>query len=263
MRLIAHRIFRDGDRLERFDARRLAGFEGVEIDLRLDAGGELVVRHSPVFAAGRSLKRVPGHRFADALTHLSRMSAAPRLLLLDVKCVTAAGAAARLIAQKPPAADVLFNCWHAEEIGAIRERLPQARIFFCAAPIVARRAPAGRLEDIYLSNSFPFLWSARNFTPDLEKINRHNINIRLISRRRGGLIAPEGADGLTVHRLFWNDRVAALAAEQGLDVAVYGLNSRTQALAEAAHGPIAYAIIGDRKRAARRAAAERILRKAA
>jgi glycerophosphoryl diester phosphodiesterase len=263
MRLIAHRVFRDGDRLERFDSRRLAGFEGVEIDLRLDASGELVVRHSPVFAAGRSLKRVPGHRFADALTHLSRMATAPRLLLLDVKCVTAAEAAARLIAGTPPAADVLFNCWHAEEFGAIRAHLPEARIFFCAAPIVARRAPAGRLEDIYLCNSFPFLWSGRNFTPDLDNVNRHNINIRVISRRRGGLIAPEGADGLTVHRLFWNGRVAALAAEQGLEVAVYGLNSRAQAWAEAAHGPIAYAIIGDRKRNARSAAAARTLHKAA
>lgn len=262
MRLIAHRIFRDGERLERLDARRLEGVEGVEIDLRLDAGGALVVRHSPVFAVGRSLRRLPGHRFADALTHLARMAEAPRLLLLDVKCVTAAHAAARALRDQPPAADVVFNVWRAEEIAAIRTHLPDARILYCAAPIVARRAPAGRLEDLFLSNSFPFLWSARNFTPKIEKANRHNINIRLISRRRGGLIAPEGVDGLTVHRLFWNRRLAELAAEQGLEVAVYGLNSRAQAHAEAAHSPFAYAIIGD-KRAARREAERRTQRIAA
>jgi glycerophosphoryl diester phosphodiesterase len=262
MRLIAHRIFRDGDRLERLDARRLAGFEGVELDLRLGAGGDLVVRHSPVFAAGRSLKRVPGHRFADALGHLDRMAEKPRLLLLDVKCVTAARAAARLLADQPPPAEVVFNCWHVEEVAAIRDRLPTARILYCAAPIVARRAPAGRLEDMFLSNSFPFFWSARNFEPRLDKANRHNINIRLISRRRGGAMAPDGADGLTVHRLFWNRRVAEMAAEQGLEVAVYGLNSRTQALAQAAHGAVAYAIVSG-KRDARRAAEPRSLDKVA
>jgi glycerophosphoryl diester phosphodiesterase len=262
MRFIAHRIFRDGDRLERIDARRLAGCEGVEIDLRLDASGALVVRHSPVFAAGRTLKRVPGHAFADALTHLSRMVVKPNLLLLDVKCVTAARAAAQLIAGQPPEAEVIFNCWHAEEIDAIRAVLPDARVFFCAAPIVARRAPAGRLEDMYLTNSFPFFWRTATFAPCYEKANRHNINVRLISRRRGGLVAPEGADGLTIHRLLWNRHVAELAADQGLEVAVYGLNSRTQARAEAAHGPFDYAIIGD-KRAARREAKERILRRAA
>jgi glycerophosphoryl diester phosphodiesterase len=263
MRLIAHRVFRDGEKLERFDARRFTGFDGVEMDLRVDPCGSLVVRHAPVFAVGHRLRRLRGARLDDALALIGREPQAPRLLLLDVKCVTAARAAADLLAQQPTDREVVFACWHAEEAAEIRARLPHARILFCAAPIVARRAPAGALEDLYLANSFPFLWPSDRFSPRLGKANRHNINVRLISRRRGGRIAPEGVDGLCVHRLFWGPRLADLAREQGVEIAVYGLNSRAQAQAAAAYGPLAYAIIGEGRRAGRRAERSQSLHAAA
>ena len=137
-----------------------------------------------------------------------------------------------------------------------------ARIFFCIAPIVARRAPRGRLENLYLSNSFPFFWAAERFDPDPDKSNRHNINVRLISSRRGDAALPDGVDGVCVHRLFWRPTLAALVAAQGLEVAVYGLASRAQAAAQAARGPVAYAIIGER-RDALRASARRSHRRSA
>lgn len=252
MRLIAHRVFRDEDRLERFDGSRIAGFDGVELDLRLDPCGALAVRHSPVFAAGRTLHRLRGNRFDDVMRLLEREPEGPGVLLLDVKCVTAAEAAADRIAAGDAGREVVFACWHAAEVDAIRTRVPDATILFCIAPIVARRAPQA-VRDLYVTNSFPFLWSAQRFAPRLAKTNRHNINVKVIARDGGAIDLPDGVDGICLHRLFWRPTVAGLLARAGLKAAVYGLGSRAQAQAAAALGPVSYAIIGE-GRAARREA---------
>lgn len=262
MRLIAHRVFRDGARLDACDTHRFGAYDGVELDLRLNRQGRLVVEHAPVFRARLRRAEPCENGFEDALTLLASAPTPPQTLFLDVKCQAAASAAARRVAESPPCRDIVFTCWRADDAAAVRAILPDARIFFCVAPIVARRAPRGRLENLYLTNSFPFFWAAERFEPDPAKSNRHNINIRLISSRRGEGGLPEGVDGVCVHRLFWRPTLAALAAAQGLEAAVYGLASRAQAIAQAAVGPVAYAIIGER-RDALRASARRSLRRSA
>lgn len=257
MRLIAHRAFRDGARLDTIDVRRFEGFDGVELDLRLNREGRLVVEHSPIFRARSTARRENG--LEDVLTLLASAPTPPRTLFLDVKCLPAAQAAARRVAAGPVAQDVAFTCWHADEATAVRTILPDARIFFCIAPIVARRAPGGRLGNLYLCNSFPFFWAAERFTPKPEKTNRHNINIRLIGANRAPAPLPPDIDGVCVHRVFWRPTLASMVAALGLEVAVYGLGSSKQALAQAAVGPVRYAIIGSQS-AARRATATQSLR---
>lgn len=260
MRLIAHRAFRDGARLDEIDPRRFEGFDGVELDLRLSREGRLVVEHSPIFRARRAARRENG--LEDVLTLLASAPTPPRTLFFDVKCLPAARAAAARVAAGAVAQDVAFTCWHADEVAAVRAILPQARVFFCIAPIVARRAPRGRLGSIYLCNSFPFLWAAERFTPKSDKTNRHNINIRLIGANSDPAPLPSGIDGVCVHRVFWRPTLAAMVAAQGLEVAVYGLASRAQALAQAAVGPVRYAIIGSEPDA-RSASATQSLRRSA
>ena len=262
MRLIAHRVFRDGARLDDCDTQRFGGYDGVELDLRLNREGRLVVEHAPVFRARLRRASVCENDFEDALTLLASAPTPPRTLFLDVKCHAAASAAARRVAASQPCRDIVFTCWRADDVAAVRAILPGARIFFCIAPIVARRAPRGRLENLYLSNSFPFFWAAERFEPDPDKTNRHNINVRLIAPQRDGAPLPEGVNGVCVHRVFWRPTLAALVAAQGLEVAVYGLASRAQAEAQAALGPVSYVIIGAR-RDALRAAARRSLRRSA
>lgn len=258
MKMIAHRAFEDGVPVERFDDRRIAGFDGLELDLRLSAEGRLVVHHAPLFGAARA--RRCGESLEAALDMIGALQGRPQLMLLDVKCVTAAGATARLVLDRGMERDVLFACWHADEVEAIRAVLPGARVLFCVAPIVAPRAPRGRLENLYLANSFPFFWSAANFTPRIGKSNRHNINVKLISRRRGVAALPRAIDGLCVHRLFWTPSLAAIIAAEGLVAAVYGLRSQAHAQALAtARGAFAYAIIGA-DAAARRATTTQSLR---
>lgn len=261
MQFIAHRVFRDGEPVVALDPARIAGFDGLELDLRLDAAGRLVVEHAPVFGGLR--RRPASDSLEAALDVLAGLGKAPRRLLLDVKCVTAAQAAARLVAGRGLENRVLFACWHAAEVEAIRDALPGATILYCIAPIVASRAPRGRLQSLYLTNVFPFLWSAANFAPRLDKPNRHNIHVKLVSRSRGMTMLPERLDGLCVHRLFWTPSLAAIAAAQGLSIAVYGLRSRAAALRLAAErGAFDFAIIGSRP-AARPASARHILRRSA
>lgn len=261
MQFIAHRVFRDGEPAVTLDPARIAGFDGLELDLRLDGAGRLVVEHAPVFGALR--RRPVSDSLEAALDVLAGLGVVRRRLLLDVKCVTAARAAARFVAERGLERDVLFACWHAAEVDAIRATLPDATILYCIAPIVAARAPQGRLQSLYLTNVFPYFWSAANFAPRLDKPNRHNIHVKLVSRTRGMTMLPQSIDGLCVHRLFWTPSLAAIAAAQGFSVAVYGLRSRAAALRLAAErGAFDFAIIGSRP-AARRASARHILRRSA
>jgi glycerophosphoryl diester phosphodiesterase len=261
MQFIAHRVLRDGEPAEALDPALVAGFDGLELDLRLDPRGRLIVDHAPVFAGLR--RRPASDSLEAALDVIGALRGVPRRLLLDVKCVTAATAAARLVEQRGMEREVIFACWHAAEVDAIRETLPGATILYCIAPIVASRAPKGRLQSLYVTNVFPFFWSAANFAPRLDKRNRHNINVKLVSRSRGITTLPPRIDGVCVHRVFWTPSLAAIAAAQGLSVAVYGLRSRAHAQRLAAdRGAFDYAIIGSRQGGAR-ASARRSLRRSA
>ncbi len=234
MQIIAHRFYDDAAALDQFDRRRAAQVQGVEIDLRHDADGDVVIRHSPLFRARSGERLYPRKPFADALGLLSEIGPGLETLLLDVKSREAAGLAATQIARARPRFDVAFACWRAEEVAAIRESLPGALVLFCVAPIFLRRGPRGRLRDLYVSNAFPFVASTRASRPRYEKSNLHNINVKLICRRRLAARLPKGVDGLCVHRVFHRAPLIDFAAARGLRTAVYGLPSydhpRTQAL---------------------------------
>jgi hypothetical protein len=222
MKFVAHRVFRDGERLDAFDPGCVDGCHGAELDVRHYGAGEAVVQHSPVFAARR---RRPGDD--RSLREAVRLIAdrAPRLdvLFLDVKTRPAAEAAARIALRDRPPLDIVFACWHHDEVAAIRAVLPRATVFYVVAPIFASRAPRGGFGDLVLSNSFPYLIRSHRFSPKIEKVDRHSINLKLISKRTLAAQLPDGVDGVCVHRIFQSGPLAAFAEGRGLGMAVYGL----------------------------------------
>jgi hypothetical protein len=222
MKFVAHRVFRDGERLDAFDPACLDGCHGAELDVRHDEAGQAVVQHSPVFAARR---RRPGEdrSLREAVRLIADRAPDLGVLFLDVKTRPAAEAAARMVLRERPAQEIVFACWHHDEVAAIRAILPRASIFYVVAPIFASRAPRGGFGDLYLSNSFPYLIRSHRFTPKLEKVDRHGINLKLISKRTLAAQLPEGVDGVCVHRIFQSGPLAAFAAGRGLGMAVYGL----------------------------------------
>lgn len=238
MQIIAHRLYRDDQTLEQIDERRIASSQGVELDLRHDANGDVVIQHAPVFRTPIGSRFAPRKPLDAAIGLLSEVGAELQTLLLDVKTEEAAGLAAARIARLKPRFDVAFACWRAEEVAAIRESLPGALVLFCVAPIFLRRGPRGRLRDLYVSNSFPFIASSRSFRPHAEKPNRHNINVKLICSRRLAARLPRGVDGVCVHRVFHGPQLIDFAAARGLRTAVYGLKGaehwRTRALEDIA-----------------------------
>ncbi|MEM1315460.1 MAG: hypothetical protein AAGI51_12945 [Pseudomonadota bacterium] len=198
-------------------------FDGVELDLREGEDGEARIEHAPVFRIRARSRRVP-RRFSEAMAMLARKAPHLRAALLDVKTARAAEQAGAALAAAPTPFQPIFNCWHADDIHALRRRLPDAKVMFVTAPIFARRAPRGRLRDLYLSNSYPFVRSRRLFLPKAEKSNGHAINVKLISKRRLRAFVPPTADGLCVHRLFCTPPLVEFAKERGLELAVYGLD---------------------------------------
>jgi hypothetical protein len=111
------------------------------------------------------------------------------------------------------------------------------------APIFSSLAPKWRLNDLYVSNSFPFISRSSRFQPDDEKANGHHINVKLISSRTLEASLPDEIDGVCVHRIFRSAALMEFILARGLKLAFYGLPSRahprTQALADCAD----YAII--------------------
>ena len=243
MQLIAHRLYDDAAELRQIDRGRLDGVQGVELDLRCDPSGETVIHHSPVFRARSGAPRHPRKPLRDAIGFLGEVAPHLQTLLLDVKTLEAAGCAASSIARERPRFDVAFACWRAEEVRAIRKELPGAMILFCLAPIFLRRTPRGRLRDLYICNSFPFIASARAFEPKLDKPNRHNINVKLICKERLAARLPRGVDGLCVHRLFHREELIDFAAARGLRTAVYGLPASDHPRTHALRGVADFAIV--------------------
>lgn len=240
MQFIAHRVFSDEDALDGFCHTRIAGFQGAELDVRDDGAGEPVILHTPVFRHGRSVyARKP---LCAVIDRLAQAGGALETLFLDVKSALAGALAARHVRLSRPRFEVSFTCWRPEDVAAVRAELPAARVFYVVAPIMVRRAPA-RLSDLWLCNSFPFLMSSKRFAPREEKINRHNINVRMTSTERLAESLPRNVDGLCVHRLFASERLIDLAEARDLSLAVYGLRSRDHPKVEALEEAADYAIV--------------------
>lgn len=246
-RLIAHRVFDDGAPLGAAAVADLDRFDGVELDIRCGEDGEAHVEHAPVFRFRSKRRRVP-QRFDDALSFLAERTPELKTVLLDLKSAAAADRVGRSLAESPPPFETVFNCWHAADVAALRGRLPEARVFFAVAPIFARRTPRGRLRDLYLCNTYPFLHARRGYRPSEAKANGHGINVKLISTRRLSAFLPAAVDGLCVHRLFCNADLLEFARARGLGLAVYGLDpDRPERIARVA-GFADYAIVSRPRR---------------
>ncbi len=231
MRFVAHRVYRDGEGLDAFDPLRVAGCQGAELDVRHDGRGCAVVQHSPVFAARR--RKGDMRCLAQAVRVIADRAPALDVLFLDVKTRPAAEAAALMALRERPRQDLVFACWHHDEVAAIRAVLPRATVFFVVAPIFASRAPRGGFGDLYLSNSFPYLMRSARFSPRLDKVDRHDINLKLICRRTLAAQLPDGIDGVCVHRIFQSGPLAAFAEGRSLGMAVYGLRAPAEGAAPA------------------------------
>jgi glycerophosphoryl diester phosphodiesterase len=242
IRLIAHRVFADEAPLAPIRLAGGAPCHGVELDIRCAPNGEAWVYHAPVFQFRTERKKRVPKPLHEAIRFLADHTPWVETVLLDVKSIEAAAAVSRQLAYDPPPFETVFTCWHADEARILRERLPEAEILFCVAPIFARRAPR-RLRDLYLYNSYPFVSSSRRFAPKHAKENRHNINVKLICSRRLAAVLPRQIDGLCVHRIFCSDELAEFAEARDLRVAVYGLDRKRADRVEALSAMADYAII--------------------
>lgn len=244
MKYVAHRVFRDGETFDGFDAGRLDGYHGVELDIREDGRGGVCINHAPVFRRARADVDLSGRGLDDAVAVFAENCSSLEMLFLDVKTSAAAAILAARIARRPLGYDSVFLCWHHAEIAAIRSHLPHAVIFFCVAPIFAARA---RTRSVYVTNSFPFVSRTTRFNPDAEKPNRHSINVQLIARRAPEVELPDAIDGVCVHRIFRSTRLENFIAGRGLMTAFYGLPSRAHPRTQALAGLADYAIIRKEK----------------
>lgn len=252
MHLIGHRAFDDEKPIQPFQVDGAGRLSGVELDIRCNSEGALVIDHAPVFMLrSRRLKHIP-KSIQAGLFFLANEFPGLNRLMLDVKSTRAAAALGAYLADHPQPFALVFNCWHGDDVAAIRTHLPEAEIYYCLAPIFSRRVPQGRFNDLYLSNSFPFFSSRRRFKPALGKPNRHNLNVKLISSKKLEAHLPDDIDGICVHRLFCGAELQAFAGLRKLGVAVYGIAGfDAKQLAKVA--PFAdYAIIRSGKQGRRR-----------
>lgn len=228
MKRIAHRAIDDRGDLADFARYRETAFDGVELDIRRDQDGAIVVRHSPIFTwRSRQRPADPARRrmlLGEALDRIEALTPAVGTVFLDIKCVTAAEGAAKLVQERAGKLDVAFICWLRDDVDAIRARLPEAQIYYCLAPIFSRRLGRVLPDDLYLFNAFPYLARSGRFSPRVVQANRHNINVRLFTSLKAGEM-PAAADGICLHRLFCSRALVLFAKRAGLKVAVYGLPS--------------------------------------
>lgn len=254
VKLIAHRIFPDRRALDEFDSSRVRDFDGVELDVRLHANGETYVYHSPIFDSRLRRRRNPTNRFERALELLAELENGPRLLFLDIKCPRSAEQVAGFIRGRNLGFELAFNCWQEPAIDAIRRLLPDAAIFFCIAPIFSKRLAKIMKEDFHVYNRYPFVKAAERFEPDLDRFNGHNINFKIFTEENADLIAPQGADGVCLHRVFFCESLVEFTERRKLKTAVYGIRSRGSRLLKSAGDHIDMAIISGEKRGRRRIA---------
>lgn len=242
-RYIAHRVFGDRAPISPFLNENDPPFHGVELDVRCGTEGEAWIYHAPVFQLrSRRIRQVP-KPFADAMAFLAEHMPAFEVVMLDIKSVEAAAKVGAYLSATRPPFEVVCNCWHPDEVAELRRHSGVTTIYYCIAPIFARRALPGRFRDLYLSNSYPFLSTRRNFDPKLAKQNRHNINIKLISKRKLTATLPRGIHGICVHRIFCSPELMGFVAARKLQLAVYGLGKTAREKVESMSGGVTYAII--------------------
>ncbi|MEM6422829.1 MAG: hypothetical protein AAF698_09590, partial [Pseudomonadota bacterium] len=217
-----------------------ARLDGVELDIRVDAAGNAMIDHAPLFLLRRRrLAQVPKSLRA-AVFFLA--SEAPELdvLMLDIKSERAAEAVARQLPELAPPFRLVFNCWHAGPLKVLREAFRNAELHYCLVPIFADRLPRTRYRDLFLCNAFPFVHARRRFHPAEEKANAHAVNVRLLKPEALKLL--DGVDGICVHRLFCTTELLNTAQARGLKLSVYGLRAGRRRLARLAP-VIDYAIV--------------------
>ena len=247
MQLIAHRVFADNRPFEPLSLHGGYHLSGVEMDVRSDERGKAFIDHAPVFQLRASRRRTIPKSLQGAVHYLANAYPDLDVLMLDVKSEAAAEAAGRYIAETPPPFRLVFNCWHGKDVAALRRYVPDAVVYFCIVPILARRIPKGRFRDLYVCNSFPFVSSRHRFEPKQGKTNRHNVNVKLLTKRRLNMYLPKGINGLCVHSMFCSDELADYAAEKGLGLSVYGLGASDRRRLDRISSFADYAIIGSRR----------------
>lgn len=243
MKFIAHRVFRDGETFDTLDAHRLDGYHGVELDVRDDGEGGVCINHAPLFLRRGGFADLSGRDLANAAAVFADSVPSLEFLFLDVKTAAAAEITGRLVAEGALTRNVIFNCWHEDEVRSLRAALPDATIFFCIAPIFSSRLSRRRFNDLYVSNSFPFFRRAARFNPDGDKENSHHINVQMICPETLQATLPDAIDGLCVHRVFHSPALMELIHRRRLLSAIYGLPSRAHPKTEALRGEADYAII--------------------
>ncbi|MBY8977468.1 hypothetical protein KHP62_16770 [Rhodobacteraceae bacterium NNCM2] len=247
MRLIGHRVFKDDEPIRPFQTDGTLRLDGVELDIRCDSAGMVSVYHAPFFQLrSKRLAHIPKSLRA-ALHFLSEKIEGLSVVMLDVKSTKAADALGRYLTGVTLPFELVFNCWHGDDVAALRRHLPRAEIFYCLAPIFARRIPKGRFSDLYVCNSFPFLSSTSRFKPKHAKTNRHNLNVQLISSREFEAHLPRGIDGVCVHRMFCKPELIELAGRRDLGIAVYGISASKAKRLQRVSAFADYAIVSDRK----------------
>ncbi|MEM9761191.1 MAG: hypothetical protein AAF968_01545 [Pseudomonadota bacterium] len=240
MQLIAHRIFRDREPIEPFGTRGTLQLDGVELDVRVDQSGNAVIDHAPLFMLRRSrLAQIP-KTLRATVSFLATETPELDVLMLDIKSRRAAEAVARQLPELAPPFRLVFNCWHAAPVKVLREAFRNAELHYCIVPIFADRLPRTRHRDLFLYNSFPFLYARRRFSPAEDKVNAHAVNVRLMKPETLKLLA--GVDGICVHRLFCTPELVNTARAQGFKLSVYGLKAGHRRLARLAP-VIDYAIV--------------------
>ena len=250
MRFIAHRVFGDHQPIQPIESVRSLPLHGVELDVRLSTSGEPVIDHAPVFMLRSHRRAQIPKSFHAAIHFLSTRLPTLEYVLLDIKSGEAASAVGLYLAGRDDLPfEVIFNCWHADDVLALKAALPDAFVLFCLAPVFTRRIPRGRFRDLYLFNSFPFVHSRQGFRPKEDKPNRHNINVKLISRETLNAYLPRAIDGLCVHRVFCAPELVAFAQSRGLKVAVYGLRYEKPAMLDRVRPFADFAMVRGTRRA--------------
>lgn len=243
MKIIAHRPFRDEHPMERFDPSCLADFDGLELDLRSIADGEVTVLHGAIVTRSRRPANGAAKPLEGVIERISAGSAPVDLVFLDVKSSQAARQARRARELLPATAEVSFICWHEDDVRILNETFPDAGKFYGIAPIWENRLNRHFPEDFFVFNTFPYFAGARRFRPRARQFNQHNIYVGRLGAARMASRLPEGVTGLCFHKVFFKSEIAALARQEGLRVAVYGFRSLRDPKIEQLAKLIDYAIV--------------------
>ncbi len=225
MKMIAHRPFRDERRLTDFDPACLAGFEGVELDLRHLADGSIAVFHAPIFTLARKPFEGAAKPLEVVIERLAEAGAPTRRVFLDVKTTAAARATRRTLELLGPEREAAFICWHLDEVALVREAAPEAVVFLAVAPLRRARAAGAPATDYFLFNRFPYVARGERFRQRVGQFNQHNVNLRWLDPKaiRDGL--PDGIDGICFHKRLFDRTLALAARDAGIGTAVYGFPS--------------------------------------